>query len=215
MIGSGSKLPKIIKAANSPKSKFNICLVISHKKKSEGVEYALKKGIPAVYFNLVNWRINTGKTRAEYSKYLGWFISQKNYIPKLLIFAGWDLILDINFFKYFKSKFPEGYSAINLHPALMKLNREKSIQLPDHSKIPVIKGQQEDVLKEVIKLKHSYFGPSVHFMNPTDYDTGSVVERKIIKVGNRNTIKKLQKVLLPAEDEILIKSINSVIKKYL
>lgn len=212
MIGNGSKLPIIIKATKSPNSKFKICVVISHKKHSDGVEFALKKGIPAIYFNLVNWRKKTGKTRKEYSKYLGWFISQKNYQPKLLVFAGWDLILDNNFFKYFKSNVGDGYSAINLHPALMKLKGENEIILPDHSKIPVIKGEQEIVLKEVLKKNYSYFGVSIHYMNPKKFDTGQVIDREYIKVGKSKTLKQLHKKLMPIEDKILISSIKKATK---
>lgn len=212
MIGNGSKLPIIVKAANSSNSKFNISLVVSHKKHSDGVDYALNQCIPAIYFNLVNWRKKTGKTRKEYSKYLGWFISQKTYQPKLLVFAGWDLILDNNFFKYFKSNMGDGYSAINLHPALMKLKGEKEIILPDHSKIPVIKGEQEDVLKEVLKKRYSYFGASIHYMNPNAFDTGRVLNREYIKVGNNKSVAQLRKKLMPVEDRVLISSIKKAIK---
>jgi len=215
MIGRGSKLPIIIKAAKSPKSKFNIQLVVSHKKKSPGVDIALKNNIPAAYLNLFDWCRRTKKSRAQYMKYLGWFISQKVYNPKLVVFAGWDLVMDKNFFDFFKAKTGDGYSAINLHPALMKIKTEKTIELPDKSKIEVIKGEQEDVLKEVLKRKHTYFGPSVHFMVPTKFDTGKVVAREFIKVGKSKTIKQLQKKLIPVEDRLLLKSIYKVISKYL
>lgn len=211
MIGGGSKLPKLIRAAKSPKSKFRIVLVVTHKKNSNGINIAIKNNIPAAYFNLVDWRVRVGKTRKEYMKYLGWFISQKSYNPKLLVFAGWDLVMDKNFFDHFKTKMGNGYAAINLHPALMKINGENDIKLPDGSRVPVIKGEQEAVLKEVIKRKYTYFGPSVHFMIPTEFDTGKVIERKFIKVGRIKKINQLQKKLMPAEDSILISAINKVV----
>lgn len=215
LIGGGSKLPKIIQAANSPTSKFKISLVVSHKKESDGIKIALKNDIPAIYINLVDWRKRTKKSRGDYMKYLGWFISQPSYKSQLLVFAGWDLVMDLNFFKFFKAKYGNGYAAINLHPGLMKIKGEKQIILPDETKTPVIKGEQEEVLKEVLKRKYTYFGPSVHFMVPTKFDTGEVVQRTYIEVGRSKSIEGLRKKLMPVEDRILIKSINGVINQYL
>jgi len=217
LIGGGSKLPAIIKASQNSKSKFKIALVITHKKKSPGVELAIKNKIPAVFFNLPDYRRRvfngSQKARANYNKLLGWFISQKEYSPKLLVFVGWDLIMDENFFDFFKNlKISNGYAAINLHPALMKQNGEKNkIHLPDGSKISVIKGEQQLVLETVLKKKHTYFGPSVHFMNPKDFDSGTVIVREFIKTTPKDSIESLRKKLMPVEDRILIEAINTVL----
>jgi len=218
MTGGGSKLPAIIKASKKPSSLFRISLVISHKNQSPGIELALKNKIPAVFFNLPDYRkrIFNGqeKARSSYSKTLGWFISQKEYAPKLLVFAGWDLIMDNIFFDFFKSPLGNGYAAINLHPALMPMGKEKSIiSLPDRSKIPVIKGEQQLVLETVLKEKHTYFGPSIHFMNPKKFDTGTVIIRQPIKVGKVKTVAGLRNKLMPVEDKILITAINQTVKK--
>lgn len=220
MIGGGSKLPPIIKTALNSDSKFYISLVVSHKSSSPGVEYALSHKIPAIYFKLPDYRkrIFAGKkkARADYMRHLGWFISQKEYKPKLLVFAGWDLIMDKNFFDFFKANIGDGYAAINLHPAILPKKGEKQkIRLPDGTYTPTIKGQQEEVLKTVMAEKLTYFGPTVHFMVPSQYDTGQVIEREFIKVGKSQDIKSLRKKLMPIEDKILISSITKVINKYL
>lgn len=216
LIGGGTKLPAILKAAKSPYCKFKISLVISHKKQSEGIALALKNNIPAVYFNLVDWKIKNGSPRSNFMNYLGWFISQPAYSPKLLVFAGWDLIMDNNFFKYFKCEFGNGFCAINLHPALLPANGEKNkINLPDGTSSPIIKGEQQEVLETVIKKKLTYFGPTAHFMVPTKYDTGQVIERKFIKVSPKDAAENLRQKLMPVEDRILIRSIDKVIDQYL
>ena len=149
-------------------------------------------------------------------KTLGWFITQREYVPKLLVFAGWDLVMDKNFFDFFKCDFGEGYAAINLHPALMPIREEsRLITLPDGSKTPVIKGEQQQVLEEVIKRRLTFFGPSVHFMVADQYDIGEVIKREFIKVSPKDTVESLRKKLMPAEDKILVESINEVIDKYL
>lgn len=215
LIGGGSKLPAILKTAKNPSSKFKITLVISHKKQSDGINLALKNNIPAAYFNLVDWQRRTGMSRADYMKNLAWFISQPAYSPKLLVFAGWDLVVDYNFFKFFKCKFGEGFAAINLHPALLPKADEPTIRLPDGTSSQVIKGEQEEVLKTVIKKRLTYFGPSVHFMVPTKYDTGEVIEREFIKVIPKDTVESLSRKLMPVEDRILIKAIDRVVSQYL
>lgn len=218
LIGGGSKLPAIYKASQEKNSNFYIALVISHKKVSKGVKFALSKNIPAVYFNLPDFRkkvdTNSKNAKEGYMKFLGWFISQKTYSPKLLIFAGWDLIVDKNFLSFFKTKIGEGYAAINLHPALMPTKKEgKIITLPDGTKTKVIKGVVEEVLATVLKNNCTYFGPSIHFMVANNYDVGEVIQREFIKVGKNETVTSLRKKLDPAEDRILISSINQMIQK--
>lgn len=219
LIGAGTKLPALIKDSRLKHSNFYISLVVSHKANSTGIKEAISKKIPSAYFNLPDYRNRFSKrrqkTRASYMKTLGWFITQREYKPKLLVFAGWDLIVDKNFMNFFKCKFGSGYAAINLHPALLPLKSEKrKIILPDGSYSPIIKGEQEQVLKEVIVKKLTYFGPTVHFMVPTKYDTGLVIKRAFMKVENKDTTKSLRKKLMPQEDKILIESISEVIKKY-
>ncbi len=220
LIGGGSKLPALIQAAKEKTSKFEIKLVVSHKAFSPGIEIALKNKIPAVYFNLPNFRkrlfAGDQKGKIDYQKNLGWFISQDQYAPELLVFAGWDLILDRNFFDFFKCSFGNGFAAINLHPAILPKKQEgQNIKMPDGEMTPIIKGEQSEVLQEVLKQKLSYFGPTVHFMDAEGYDTGEIVEREFIKVGDAKTIEDLRKKLMPVEDRILISSINKVIDKYL
>ena len=216
LIGGGSKLPAIINSAQKRNSKYYISLIVSHKANSPGIKYATSHNIPAIYFKLPDYRNRLyngdNKSRKEYMKVLGWFISQREYIPKLLVFAGWDLVMDKNFFNFFRSKLGNGYAAINLHPAILPLKNERTkIKLPDGTTTPIIKGEQQEVLETVIKNKLTYFGPTIHFMKSSEFDSGLVVEREFIKVGSSKTIEALRKKLMPVEDRILIKSIKKVI----
>lgn len=220
MIGAGSKLPAIIKASQQKNSKFTISLVVSHRSFSPGIKLAVSQKIPAICFKLVDYRnrIFKGfqKARPDYMMRLGWFITQREYRPSLLVFAGWDLVMDKNFFSFFKVNFGNGYAAINLHPGLLPTGGEKQkITLPDATKSPIIKGEQQQVLETVLKMKLSYFGPSVHFMIAGKFDTGQVIRREFIKVGASDTVESLRKKLMPVEDRILVESIDEVLEKYL
>ena len=218
LIGGGSKLPAILKAAKNPNSRFYLSLVVSHKAASYGVKLAIKNKIPGIYFKLPDYRKrifnNKDSARPDYMKKLGWFITQREYKPRLLVFAGWDLVMDSNFFDFFKADIGNGYAAINLHPALMPLKNEgNKIKLPDGSTTPVIRGEQQEVLETVIKNKLTYFGPSIHFMVPTKFDTGIVIKREFIKINKNNTVKSLRKKLMPVEDKILVDSINEIVAR--
>lgn len=220
LIGGGSKLPALIKAAKSPKSNFYISLVISHKAQSPGIELSIQNKIPGIYFKLPDYRnrlfSGDSKAKSDYMQKLGWFISQKEYNPKLLVFAGWDLVMDSNFFNFFKADFGSGYAAINLHPAIMPLKGEGDvISMPDGTKTPVIKGEIENVLEEALKRGLTYFGPSIHFMVADDFDTGEVVKREFLKVEKGDTVESLRKKLMPVEDRLLIESIREVVNKNL
>ncbi len=220
LIGGGSKLPSLINAAKEKSSKFELKLIVSHKSSSPGIDLAIKNNIPAVFFNLPDYRkrLFNGDTKArvDYMQKLGWFISQREYGPKLLVFAGWDLVMDRNFFDFFKCNFGNGYAAINLHPAILpEENESEEIKMPDGLTTPVIKGEQTEVLQRVLDSKLTYFGPTVHFMVASGYDTGKIIKREFIKVGASKNIDDLRKKLLPVEDKILVSSINSVIDKYL
>ncbi|MBI2594249.1 hypothetical protein HYW39_00965 [Candidatus Curtissbacteria bacterium] len=216
MIGAGSKLPALIRAASAKRSPFHISLVVSHRSFSPGVGLAISQ---AVHFKLPDYRSRifggSPRARSDYMKRLGWFISQREYKPSLLVFAGWDLVVDENFFNFFKVDFGEGYAAINLHPSLLVVSGEKNaIILPDRTKSPIIKGEQQEVLETVLRKKLTYFGPSVHFMVPSKYDTGQVIGREFIKVDPHDTVELLRKKLMPVEDRILVESVNEVIMKY-
>lgn len=219
LIGGGSKLPAILKAAKNPNSKFYISLVVSHKADSQGIKLAVENKIPGVYFKLPDYRKrifnNSDLARPDYMKRLGWFITQREYKPRLLVFAGWDLVMDSNFFDFFKAGIGNGYAAINLHPAIMPLKNEGNrIKLPDGSTTPVIRGEQQEVLETVFKNKLTYFGPSIHFMVPTEFDTGTVIKREFIKVNKNDTIKSLRKKLMPVEDKILVDSVNEIVARF-
>jgi len=148
-------------------------------------------------------------------KFLGWFISQKQYSPELLVFAGWDLVVDKKFLNYFKSNFGNGFASINLHPALLPVENEgNKIPLPDKTFSPIIRGEQKEVLQEVLDRKLTYFGPTVHFV-AEKYDSGKVIKREFIKVSGAKTVNELREKLLPIEDKILVEAINEVVNKYL
>lgn len=205
LIGGGSRLPAVLEYEKQPDSPAKIVLVVSHKKESPGIDLAIKEGIPAVYFNLVKWRNRTGKSKEEYMDTLGFFVSQ--YDPKLIVLAGWDLVLDENFTKHFPL-----IPIINLHPALLTESGTGEITLPDGSKSPIFKGQIEEVLPQVLKAGVTYYGCTIHEIRPNTFDEGKIITQRSFKVEKGETVETLAEKLHREEDFSLVEAINKVLK---
>jgi len=208
MIGRGSRLPAILEYTKKPSSPVEIKLVVSHKKQEEngadvfGISLARKHGIPAVYFNLPNFRKMTGKTRAEYDAFLGWFVSQPYYNPKLIFMTGWDLILSENFLKFFPWK--QGfYRVMNVHPNLLPDNPQSDeVILENGEKIPAIRGKHgEEAVQEAINKNLPYTGSTIHFVTKK-VDVGPVICRAEVKVRKNDTVKNLYPRIQAEEDKM-------------
>ncbi|MBI2405777.1 hypothetical protein HYV21_01885 [Candidatus Microgenomates bacterium] len=211
LIGGGSRLPAIWEYTNTPDAGAYISLVVSHKKEASGIRFALERKIPAIYFNFAQWKAKTGKDRPEYMEALGFLISQSNYKPELVVAAGWDIILLPEFLRYFKR--PDGYcNVINLHPApLPNEVGAKTVKLSDGTEVPVIKGEIDEVLPQVLKLGVKKWGSTVHFLTEK-VDEGPVIVRSEVDVLPDDTLDSLKERLQKAEDELLPRAISLLVK---
>lgn len=208
MIGRGSRLPAILDYTQRPDSPVEVKIVISHKKQEEngqdvfGISLARKHGIPAVYFNLPNFEKNTGKSRAEYDAFLGWFLSQPYYNPQLIFLTGWDLILSENFLKFFPWK--DGfYRVMNVHPNLLPDNPQSDeVTLSNGQKVPAIRGKHgEAAIQEALDRKLPYTGSSIHFVTEK-VDVGPVVCRAEVEVKPQDTVQTLYPRIQAEEDKM-------------
>ena len=207
LIGSGSRLPAIIKSSKNPNSCFYPSIVVSHKKESDGIDYAKNFRIPAVYWNFVEWKNKTAKSRQVYMQALGYLVSQSYYKPELVVTAGWDLILTLDFLNFFKRE-NGNFNVINLHPAPLPDNpEEKSVKFADGITVPVLKGEIDQILPQVLKFKFARWGSTVHFLTEK-VDQGPVILRSEVNVNANDTIDTLKKRLQNAEDQILPAAIN-------
>ena len=211
LIGGGSRLPTIWNYVNSVGSGLDISLVVSHKRESAGIDFALKHQIPGVYFNFAQWKSRTDKERPEYMESLGFLVSQSNYHPDLVVAAGWDIILLAQFLRYFKR--PDGYyNVINLHPAPLPDNPgEQTVVLSDGTELPVVKGEIDKVLPQVLKLKVKKWGSTIHFLTER-VDEGPVIIRSEVEVLPADTVEILKARIQQEEDKILPQAIDLFVK---
>lgn len=211
LIGGGSRLPAIFEYTQKEDSLSSISLVVSHKKEAPGIDFALRRKIPAVFFNFVQWRKKTEKDRPGFMEALGYFVSQSYYQPGLVVAAGWDLILTEEFLRYF-ARDDNYYNVINLHPApLPDEVGANSVKLSDGTEIPVIKGEIDDVLPQVLKLNVPKWGSTIHFVTPK-VDEGPIILRSEIDVLPKDTVETLKERLQIEEDKILPRAIDLYVR---
>ena len=101
--GRGSNLKSLIKYSKLKKSRFNIKLVVTNKKKAKGLGYARRNKITNFFVNYKN------RNKAE--KKILFFLS-KNRIS-IICLAGFMKILSVKFIKKFKG------TILNIHPSLL------------------------------------------------------------------------------------------------
>ncbi len=101
--GRGSNLKSLIKYSKLKKSRFNVKLVVTNKKKAKGLGYARRNKITNFFVNYKN------RNKAE--KKILFFLS-KNRIS-IVCLAGFMKILSYKFIKKFKGKI------LNIHPSLL------------------------------------------------------------------------------------------------
>ena len=108
--GFGSNLQAIIDGLhNGTIPDAEVCVVVSNRKDSFGLERAWQAGIPTEYFPLRPYR-DAGKSRQEYDADLAALLVR--YRPDWIVLAGWMHVLGDSFIRRFPSRL------INLHPAL-------------------------------------------------------------------------------------------------
>ena len=169
--GRGSNLKSLIKYSKLKKSRFNVKLVITNKKKAKGLEYAKKNKI-------INFVINyKNKNQAE-NKIL--FFLKKNKIIVICL-AGFMKILSGKFIKKFKGKIlnthpsllpkykglnthrrvinnKEKYSGFTIHLVSKKLDSGKTIF---QKKIKILKNDNAKILENKIRRFENKYYPIV------------------------------------------------------
>lgn len=220
LIGRGSRLPNILeKILMASGSGIEVTLVVSHRKQEGGQENvpgiteAKKRGITAVYFNLIQMRVlhrNTvGEiTDEEYRKFfeqnLAEFMLQSYYKPSLVVMTGWNLVLGENFLKSFQK---ENIPVWNIHPFPLPNVGEPQdeITAPDGIKLPVLRGAE--VWVETINRKLPWSGVTIHEAVSEGFDIGKVVAREWLKVETEDTAETLREKLNDLEDKLVPQTI--------
>lgn len=221
LIGRGSRLPNILgKLETETEKEIEITLVVSHRKPNEGerdvigIAEAKKRGITAVYFNLVQMRVLHRNTVGEitdeayrklFEQNLAEFMLQSYYKPDLVVMTGWNLVLGENFLRPFQK---ENIPVWNVHPfPLPDIDRpQDEIIAPDGVKLPVLRGAE--VWVETINRKLPWSGVTIHEAVSEGFDIGKVVAREWLKVQTEDTAQTLREKLNVLEDKLVPQTIS-------
>ncbi len=209
LIGGGSRLPAIYDFTNDPANNCEISVVVSHKKESPKIPWAIDKGIPAVKFNRVQMQNFLGRAldsyQSEYEENLAAFLNQSDYRPHLVVMAGWDLVMQKAFLEKFTDLGKNYARVINLHPALLPDDNSDTYTTSDGTVIPAFRGI--DCIKQAYDAGSAYTGCTVHFATTT-FDVGPVILRKEVKIDPKLSLEEIETLVHQQEDIGLVEAIN-------
>jgi len=152
---------------------------LSDKKDAYILERARKAGLKAIFLD------SEGKGREGYDK----------EVDKLLMGDGVELVVLIGYMKLMSSWFVQKWlnKVMNVHPSL----------LPKYAG-----GMDKGVHEMVLENKDEVTGASLIFIDE-GADTGPIIMQKEVKVDDGETVDSLKEKVQKAEQEIIIKGIES------
>jgi len=238
LIGRGSRVGPILKQYKKGGSSFQIVCVISHKALETnssgekidvpGIALAKSAGIRTEYFNLVqmreasreasensNKKFSEKKFRRDYFRILGAFICQKYPLRPVAVFMqGWDLVVSDEFLRYFPGPGKGVYNVINFHPSLLPEKKgQKGVSLSDGRKIPVLKGEHDEVLEKALKLKLPAIGITMHYTQ-VEFDVGGLNIAKVeVPILTGDNFESLEKRHRKIESAFMVEAIEKWAKK--
>lgn len=209
LIGGGSRLPAIFDYTTDPSHNCEISVVVSHKKESPKIPWAIDKNIPAVKFNRVQMqnflKRDLSQYQTEYEENLAAFLNQSDYRPDLVVMAGWDLVMQKPFLEKFTDLGKNYARVINLHPSLLSDDDSDTYRTSDGTEINVFRGL--DCIKQAYDAGSPYTGCTVHFATTT-FDVGPVIIRKEVKIESGQTLEEVEQAVHQQEDIALAEAVD-------
>ena len=172
----------IIDSINAKKLNAEISIFLSNKKDSYALKRARKHGINAVFVDA------TGKDRVDYDKEVAAHLD-KNKVD-LILLIGYMRILSPWFVRRYKGRI------MNVHPSL----------LPAFSG-----GMDKGVHKEVLDYGCKVSGSTLHFVDES-LDAGPIILQKSVEILETETVDSLKEKVQKAEQEIIVKGIDLLIR---
>ena len=175
--GRGSNLNCLIKYSKLKKSRFNVKLVVTNKKKAKGLGYARRNKITNFFVNYKN------RNKAE-KKIL--FFLRKNKI-NIICLAGFMKILSDKFIKEFKGKI------LNTHPSLLPKYKGLNTHQRALNNKEKYSGFTIHLVNEKLDSGKIIFQKKIKILKK---DNVKSLERKILKFENKYYAVILSKFLI-------------------
>jgi formyltetrahydrofolate-dependent phosphoribosylglycinamide formyltransferase len=203
LMGGGSRLPGIVDGVNRPGSLAEISLILSFKKKSAGLDWALEQGLPARAWRWSEWKAS-GRSREEYDQALAELLDENGI--ELIVLAGWGLLLSPAFIERFKGRI------INVHPALLTETFEKYVTLSDGRSIEVFRGN--NAIELALAAGVDTTGCTVHYVTE-QMDAGPVLLKQEVPILPNDNFDSLAERIHAMEDRLLPEGIELACQRIL
>ncbi len=191
LIGGGGRLPALVRWAQQNGSGVEIGPILSYKKISPGLDWAIAQGLDARPWRWADWKARDA-SRQEYDAALAELLAGQGV--ELIVLAGWGLLLSPAFLARFAGRI------INVHPALLTDTPDPTTTLSDGRTIPVFRGN--DAIGLALAAQVDTTGCTVHYVTD-EMDVGPVLLRREVPVLPDDTPETLAERIHAAEDALL------------
>jgi formyltetrahydrofolate-dependent phosphoribosylglycinamide formyltransferase len=187
--GHGSNQQAIMDAvAEGRLPGVEVALVVSNRKDAYGIQRAIERGIPVVYFPLAPYS-KAGRPRQEYDADLASIV--RAFGVTWVVLAGWMHVLSGAFVRHFPSR------VVNLHPAL------PGTFAGTHAIQRAYEAYRQG------QITHT--GVMVHLVPDEGVDVGPVVVQAEVPIYSEDTVDMLEARIHATEHKLLVRALHDLL----
>ena len=187
--GHGSNQQAIMDAvAEGRLPGVEVALVVSNRKDAYGIQRAIERGVPVVYFPLAPYS-KAGRPRQEYDADLASIVCA--FGVTWVVLAGWMHVLSGAFVRHFPSR------VVNLHPALPRT----------FAGTHAIQRAYEAYRQGQI----THTGVMVHLVPDEGVDVGPVVVQAEVPIHSEDTVDTLEARIHATEHKLLVRALHDLL----
>jgi formyltetrahydrofolate-dependent phosphoribosylglycinamide formyltransferase len=165
-----------------------VALVVSNRKDAYGIQRAIERGIPVVYFPLAPYS-KAGRPRQEYDADLASIV--RAFGVTWVVLAGWMHVLSGAFVRHFPSR------VVNLHPAL------PGTFAGTHAIQRAYEAYRQG------QITHT--GVMVHLVPDEGVDVGPVVVQAEVPIHSEDTVDMLEARIHATEHKLLVRALHDLL----
>ena len=165
-----------------------VALVVSNRKDAYGIQRAIERGVPVVYFPLAPYS-KAGRPRQEYDADLASLVHA--FDVTWVVLAGWMHVLGNAFLQQFPSR------VVNLHPALPGT-------FPGTHAI-------QRAYEAYRQGQVTHTGVIVHLVPDEGVDVGPVVAQEVVPIHPEDTVDTLEARIHATEHILLVQALHGLL----
>jgi phosphoribosylglycinamide formyltransferase-1 len=187
--GHGSNLQAILDAVqDGTLASVEVVLVLSNRREAFGIQRAIRRGVPALYFPLAPYS-QAGRPREDYDAALASIL--RAFDADWVVLAGWMHVLSHAFLEVFPSR------VVNLHPAL------PGTFPGTHAIDRAFSAFQQGEI--------SHTGVMVHLVPDEAVDAGPVVAQVQVPIHPQDSLEDLEARIHANEHRLLVQALQKLL----